>query len=170
MKRRTRRGGGGFELNLTPLLDVVLQLITFFMMLIHFGTKLEGETKRVRLPVAAAVLPGGELGIDRLSAAIDARGRLLADDQAVDEAGAARWWDAQAKLRREGQELLSDRKRGPTGADFAPAGPAAELPTLVVIRADKDAPYGSVRKTLQAAQERGFAHFSLIVLTREPKS
>ena len=25
--------------NLTPLLDVVLQLITFFMMLVHFGTQ-----------------------------------------------------------------------------------------------------------------------------------
>ena len=32
--------------NLTPLLDVVLQLITFFMMLVHFGTRLEGSTRR----------------------------------------------------------------------------------------------------------------------------
>ena len=29
--------------NLTPLLDIVLQLITFFMMLVHFGTRLEGS-------------------------------------------------------------------------------------------------------------------------------
>ena len=28
--------------NLTPLLDVVLQLITFFMMLVHFGTQAGG--------------------------------------------------------------------------------------------------------------------------------
>ena len=54
-------GDGGFNLNLTPLLDVVLQLITFFMMLIHFGTKLEGATKAVRLPVAPAALPGADL-------------------------------------------------------------------------------------------------------------
>ena len=169
MRRRARRGGGGFELNLTPLLDVVLQLITFFMMLIHFGTKLEGETKQVRLPVAPAALPGTDLGLDRLGAAIDARGRLLADDQPVDESAAARWWDAQARRRREGQEILGDRRNVPTKADFDPAGSVAELPTLVVIRADKDAPYGAVRKTLQLAQEHGFAHFSLIVLSREPK-
>ena len=31
--------------NLTPLLDVVLQLITFFMMLVHFGSRLEGSTR-----------------------------------------------------------------------------------------------------------------------------
>ena len=42
--------------NLTPLLDLVLQLITFFMMLIHFGNQLEGETRAVRLPVAPAAL------------------------------------------------------------------------------------------------------------------
>ena len=40
--RNRSRGEGAFQLNLTPLLDVVLQLITFFMMLIHFGTKIEG--------------------------------------------------------------------------------------------------------------------------------
>ena len=34
-----------FSPNLTPLLDVVLQLITFFMMLVHFGTRLEGATR-----------------------------------------------------------------------------------------------------------------------------
>src|SRR5258708_4918487 len=37
--------------NLTPLLDVGLQLITVFMMLVHFGTRLEGPTKLGRLPV-----------------------------------------------------------------------------------------------------------------------
>ena len=63
------------NLNLTPLLDVVLQLITFFMMLIHFGNQLEGETRAVRLPVAPAALPGSDLALDRLAVALDARGR-----------------------------------------------------------------------------------------------
>ena len=81
MAMRHRRGiGAGSEqmtLNLTPLLDVVLQLITFFMMLIHFGTRLEGATRAVKLPVAPAALPGADLALDRITVVIDDRGRLV---------------------------------------------------------------------------------------------
>ncbi|HEV3163115.1 MAG TPA: biopolymer transporter ExbD [Isosphaeraceae bacterium] len=136
--------------NLTPLLDVVLQLITFFMMLIHFGVKIEGETKAVRLPTAPAAMPSNEMAVDRLVVAIDRNGRLLTDEGALDGRSASRWWADQAKLRREGRESLG--------------GPVNELPTLVVLRADKDASYGAVRRALAAAQERGFAHFTLVVL------
>ena len=38
------------EPNLTPLLDVVFQLITFFMLVINFSN--ENYDARVRLPVA----------------------------------------------------------------------------------------------------------------------
>ena len=37
----------------------------------------------------------------------------------------------------------------------------------MVIRADRDAAYGDVRKTLAQAQARGFSHFTLVVLRRE---
>jgi len=43
------------EPNLTPLLDVVFQLITFFMLLINFST--ENYDQRVRLPVAGTARP-----------------------------------------------------------------------------------------------------------------
>ena len=69
------------SVNLTPLLDVVLQLITFFMMLVHFGTRLEGATKAVRLPLAPAALPGSDLTFDRLSVVMDAQGRLRDGDR-----------------------------------------------------------------------------------------
>src|SRR5271154_5837957 len=83
--------------NLTPLLDVVLQLITFFMMLIHFGSRLEGATRAVRLPLAPAALPGSDLTFDRLSVLIDERGRLKSGAQWLDEDAAAAWWAGQAK-------------------------------------------------------------------------
>jgi biopolymer transport protein ExbD len=140
-------------LNLTPLLDVVLQLITFFMMLIHFGSRLEGATRAVKLPLAPAALPGADLALDRLTVAIDEHGRLLtgkAYDQALEGAAAEAWWASQAAERRGGQETLG--------------GPAGELPTVVVVRADRRATYGAVRRALAEAQGRGFAHFSLVVL------
>ncbi len=148
--RNRSRGGDTFNLNLTPLLDVVLQLITFFMMLIHFGSQLEGATKAIRLPVAPAALPGGDLGFDRLVVSVDRGGRLLVDDESLEGPASQRWWADQARRRQEGQETLG--------------GPSEELPTVVVIRADKDASYGTIRRTLAEAQERGFAHFSLVVL------
>ena len=84
--RRRRVTSSVLNPNLTPLLDVVLQLITFFMMLVHFGTRLEGATKAVRLPVAPAALPGSDLTFDRLGVAMNAQGRLLVRGRALDEA------------------------------------------------------------------------------------
>ena len=154
-RRRRKKDDGAFNLNLTPLLDVVLQLITFFMMLIHFGTRIEGATRAVKLPVTPAALPGADLAIDRLTVAIDDRGRLLVEGEAREGSAAETWWAEQAEKRRGGLENIG--------------GPASEeLPTVVVVRADRRATYGAVRRALASAQGQGFAHFSLVVL-RSPE-
>jgi biopolymer transport protein ExbD len=152
--------------NLTPLLDMVLQLITFFMMLVHFGSRLEGDDHKIRLPVAPAALPGSDLTVDRLSAVVDARGRLLVDDAVLEGPAAAAWWKSQAAIRRAGLELVEPDRRGELtfGSDFEPSRAAAELPTVVILRADREASYGNVRRTLAEAQTQGFANFSLVVL------
>ncbi len=144
---------GTLNPNLMPLLDVVLQLITFFMMLVHFSTGLEGATKEVRLPLAPAALPGTDLTFDRLTVVMNAKGRLLIRGKVLDDDKAAAWWASEAKARRAGLETLA---KG-TPADI-------ELPTVVILRADRAASYGAVRRALADAQERGFAHFSLVVL------
>jgi len=157
--RRRKRDSGVLNPNLTPLLDMVLQLITFFMMLVHFGARLEGSSKGVRLPVAPAALPGRDLAFDRLAAGVDAQGRLLVDDKPLDEPAARAWWADQAKLRRAGLETLD------------PSAPAVndELPTLVILRADKDVSFGTVRSILTEAQGRGFAQFSLVMQRKEKR-
>src|SRR3954468_21475259 len=99
-RRRRTRGEGRVDVNLTPLLDVVLQLITFFMMLVHFGTKIEGATAEIRLPVAPAALPGDDLALDRLVAPIDARGALRVEGEALLSRAAEAWWAKQAGRRR----------------------------------------------------------------------
>jgi biopolymer transport protein ExbD len=139
--------------NLTALLDVVLQLITFFMMLVHFGTKLEGATRAVRLPLAPAALPGTDLTFDRLAVAMNAQGQLLVKGKSLDDQAATEFWAAEAKARRGGLETLGE---GATAFE--------ELPTVVILRADRAASYGAVRRALAAAQDKGFAHFSLVVL------
>ena len=149
--RRRARRDDRLDPNLTPLLDVVLQLITFFMMLIHFGTQVEGASREIRLPVAPAALPGSDLALERLVVSIDAQGRLLVDeDQALIGPAAEAWWERQARERRERQKALG--------------GPAEELPTVVVVRADREATYGAVRRALASAQKHGFARFTLVVV------
>lgn len=147
---RRMRADETLQINLTPLLDVVLQLITFFMMLVHFGARIEGSTVAVRLPIAPAGMPRDDLGIDRLLVVINAEGNLIANDRPIDVRGSERWWTEQARLRRGGGALVG--------------GPVDELPTRVIVRADRRAPYGSVRKQLAIAQNHGFSRFTLVVL------
>jgi len=151
-------GPGVLSPNLTPLLDVVLQLITFFKMLVHFGTRLDGATKAVRLPLAPAALPGSDLTFDRMSVAMDAQGRLLIEGRALEMQAQAAWWAAQAKARRAGLETLGE-----------PNAAIDELPTVVILRADRAASYRAVRRALSEAQDNGFAHFSLVVLRSQSR-
>ena len=48
------------EPNLTPLLDVVFQLITFFMLVINFSQ--DNFDSRIRLPVAGSARPQDDAG------------------------------------------------------------------------------------------------------------
>ena len=147
-RRHIRPHNRPLDPNLTPLLDIVLQLITFFMMLIHFGTRIEGENTRVRLPVAPAALPAAGASLDRLLVTIDAAGRLLDEQDAARAGDASRaWWRSQAAQRRSARPNVG--------------GP---LPTQVILRADRSVPYGVVRRTLAEAQSEGFSRFSLVVL------
>jgi biopolymer transport protein ExbD len=158
MPHRTRYSSSSvLNPNLTALLDVVLQLITFFMMLVHFGSRLEGATKAVRLPLAPAALPGTDLTFDRLAVALSAQGQLLVKGQTLDDQAANEFWASEARARRGGLETLGE---GATAED---------LPTVVILRADRAASYGAVRRTLAAAQDKGFAHFSLVVLRSKSK-
>jgi biopolymer transport protein ExbD len=154
MPRRTRHVTSNvLNPNLTALLDVVLQLITFFMMLVHFGSRLEGATKAVRLPLAPAALPGTELTFDRMAVAMNSQGQLVIKGRALDDDDAITFWATEAKARRAGLETLGE---GATADN--------ELPTVVILRADRAASYGAVRRALAEAQDKGFAHFSLVVL------
>jgi biopolymer transport protein ExbD len=151
MPRRTKSPERA-DPNLTPLLDVVLQLIAFFLMLVHFGTRVEGARQEIRLPVAPAALPGTDLALERLVVALDSDGRLRVEDhdEPLDGDAARRWWAEQAAERRSVQRELG--------------GPGGELPTVVVVRADRDATYGALRRMLAEAQMLGFARFSLVVI------
>jgi biopolymer transport protein ExbD len=132
------------------LLDVVLQLITFFMMLVHFGTKIEGASAEIRLPVAPAGLPGDELALDRMVVTIDARGALVLAGRGLAGAGRRRVVGRAGRTpaRRPGDPRRAGRRAADAGRHPGRQGRGLR----------------AVRKALISAQERGFAHFTLVVL------
>src|SRR5512136_1661575 len=70
------------EPNLTPLLDVVFQLITFFMLVINFTA--DNYDQRVHLPVAGSARPVEDtqrVSEDRIVLNVDRDGHLLVGGQ-----------------------------------------------------------------------------------------
>jgi biopolymer transport protein ExbD len=131
MSRRSRIATSSIlNPNLTPLLDVVLQLITFFMMLVDFGTRLGDASYAVRLPVVSTASPSANLSDDRLAVSVDAEGRLLVGHDTLEAGAASAWWSEQARARRAALHTL--------GEDAGT--PGEQLSTVVVILADRASP------------------------------
>ncbi len=138
--------------NLTPILDMVFQLITFFMLVMNF--KAGALDTSLRLPVvgsARAVDAQGQTSLLILN--IDKQGNLNVYGQArpVDSYIAG---EAQA-------ELLAARRKNPD-LQFGD-----ELPTTVVIRADRATEYRMVHRVIETCQKYGFRNFALKALNKE---
>ena len=141
------------EPNMTPLLDVVFQLITFFMMVF----KISGENydQRVRLPVAGSARPvEGRATDDKIILNIDGKGRLLWSGQVLDVENAMK------ELRTQGQlvrlNLKIQKKEVKEGEN---------LPTTVIFRADKNVPFTQIYRYITACQANGFVKFALKAMT-----
>jgi biopolymer transport protein ExbD len=140
------------EPNLTPLLDVVFQLITFFMLVINFSS--ENYDARVRLPVAGSARPieDGEKAAaeDRLVLNVDRQGHLLMTGRVLTSTQAIQEIKHQADLVK-----LNARAAG------LKPDPSGGLPTTIVLRADRDTPFSSLYTLITACQANGFRKFAL---------
>lgn len=139
------------EPNLTPLLDIVFQLITFFMLVINFST--DNYDKRISLPVAGSARPvedDTQVGEDRLVLNIDSNGHLLMGGDVLPLNKAVQTIKHQADLIKLNLKA-SGKKVDAMGT----------LPTTIVLRADKDATSQSVLGLIKACQANGFRRFAL---------
>jgi biopolymer transport protein ExbD len=139
------------EPNLTPLLDVVFQLITFFMLVVNFST--DNYDKRVRLPIAESARPVEDtqrVSEDRLVLNVDSEGHLLMGGEVQP------LHQAINSIKREA-ELVKLNLR----AAGAKPDPTGGLPTTIIFRADKDSTFGSLISLIKACQSSGFRKFAL---------
>ena len=138
--------------NLTPILDMVFQLITFFMLVINF--KSASMDRNLKLPVVGSALPpGAKSPEDVLVLNINSAGELIVyGEQKEPEAYLA----AEAATSR-----LTARRLIP---GFRVSD---ELPTMVVIRADQATPFRLLNRIMTLCQTNGFRQFSLKALNKQ---
>ena len=139
------------EPNLTPLLDVVFQLITFFMLMVNFSS--DNYDRRITLPVAGSARPvedDRQVSEDRLVLNVDKDGHLLMGGEVQPLHKAVQTIKHQAdliklNLKAAGQKLDA----------------SGSLPTTIVLRADRETSFSSVLGLIKACQANGFRKFAL---------
>jgi biopolymer transport protein ExbD len=139
--------GGSAELDMTPMIDIVFNLLIFFMLITDLNQK---DIVDLTLPLAhMAVEDKDNDPDDRVILNIDKEGKILYKLRAIslDELGAIidkakRVYDA--KMRLEGKEGMEE---------VAPGVKASKL--YVLVRADKDTPWQHVQwlMTIMAEQK-----------------
>jgi biopolymer transport protein ExbD len=139
------------EPNLTPILDMVFQLITFFMLVINF--KSAALDMNLRLPVVGSARPVDTKGMeDLLILNITQEGKLMVY-------GIPK--DVDSYIAGEAQATLLWARRAHPGLKFGD-----ELPTMVVIRADKATPFKLLNRVIKACQDNGYRRFALKALNK----
>ncbi|MDX1930168.1 MAG: biopolymer transporter ExbD [Pirellulaceae bacterium] len=136
------------EPNLTPILDMVFQLITFFMLVINF--RATDFNKEVELPVVGASAPADEeLQGDMLVLNITNDGTVIARGK------------PQLSLKNflvnelKGFEITSKKSE------------ADELNSVtVVVRADRDLTYRVLNSVMETCKSVGFSKFVFVVMRK----
>jgi biopolymer transport protein ExbD len=143
------------EPNLTPILDMVFQLITFFMLVINF--KASALDLDLKLPVVGSAQPVDTKGQDDLLILnVNAKGELRAGGSLITDV------PAYIALEANASQLAANRKdpNFKTGDD---------LPSTVVIRADKSTTFALLNKVIQTCQEKGYRKFALKAMNKPPE-
>ena len=140
------------EPNLTPMLDMVFQLITFFMLVINF--KSASMDLNMKLPVVGSARPVETKGQeDLLILNINMNGEFTIY-------GVIRP-DIENYLAGEAQ--ASALKAKAANPEYK-AGD--ELPTTVVIRADVGTRFSLLNRIIKACQDNGFRKFALKAMNK----
>jgi biopolymer transport protein ExbD len=142
------------EPNLTPILDMVFQLITFFMLVINF--KSASLDLNLKLPVVGSARPVDTKGMEDLLIL------NIAQDGQLIVYGIPK--DIESYIAGEAQATLLWARRIDPDLKFGD-----ELPTMVVIRADQATPFKLLNRVIKACQDNGYRRFALMAINKKTK-
>ena len=127
------------EPNLTPMLDMVFQLVTFFMLVINFKTN-QIDTQ-MDLPVVGTARPVKADGLQLMMVNINNQGQFTVFNKPYSDRQMEQYVAAQAATDR-----LAARRLKSSFDDLD------DLPTTVVIRADRNTPFEKLDHVLKLCQ------------------
>lgn len=136
------------EGDMTPMIDIVFQLIAFFMVLVNF-TKVDNDD-RVTLPMSTLAKPPEEKLKYPIMLQMVADGRVIF---------------AGDLLEVDGPDLSGNLDQERRAAGNALGGPVDEA--AVIIRAHNEAETGTVQKLIEVCQRKGFRRFQLRAKEKE---
>ncbi|MSQ93000.1 MAG: hypothetical protein EXR98_00420 [Gemmataceae bacterium] len=140
------------DINLTPLLDLILQLIMFFMITINF-VRVDQFDESINLPLATQAVPMDNTAEDWIFLNLDSHGRLVGTLSTF-------LLDTPQKLK---VHLMREKDSMERAAKEK--GKPGEQKIVIILRADKQCKYAEVWTVLHSCQLAGFKHWQLRVKT-----
>ena len=134
------------EADLTPILDMVFQLITFFMLVMNF--KAAALDLTLKLPVVGSAMPVNTDGKEELLILnLSPTGDLTVYGQKVE---LERYIAVEADVSR-----MAAKGKG------VEIKAGDELPTTIVIRSDESSRFKDLYKVIKSCQDHGYRKFAL---------
>ncbi len=145
--------GGGCDVNLTPLLDLVLQLIMFFMITVNF-VRVDQFDDSIHLPVATNASPLDQTAEEFIFLNLNGKGELVGNLANLS-------LDTPGKLRGHlfDEKKALERVAANRGLKTAPK-------VVIVLRADQEVRYSKVWEVLDSCKQASFIHWQLRVMTK----
>jgi len=140
------------DINLTPLLDLVLQLVMFFMITVNF-VRVDQINEDIALPVAQSAVLLDQTAEDYVFLNLNKEGKLVGTG--------ADSLDTPEKIKNH----LNNEKANIERVARA-KGRMGEVKIIVVLRAHREASYGDVWQVLHQCQNAGYKKWQLRVLTK----
>jgi biopolymer transport protein ExbD len=134
---KRRSGVAPIEIDMTPMIDMTFQLITFFMFTLNFSQAEQDE--RIQLPISQLAKPADGAMVDPITLQLMQSGQVIYAGEPVPVR------DMGGYLENEKRVILSAGKE-PNAA-------------TVIIRADGRAKTGEVQELIKLCQEKGFDKF-----------
>ena len=151
MAKRQSDGPAKTDIDMTPMIDVTFQLITFFIFTLNFSNAVQDD--RVQLPLSQLAKPAEGPAEDPITLQLwpdkDGVTKVIYNGEAI------RVPDIGGYLEQE-KRVLVDAGKDPTVA-------------TLIVRGDARVKTGEVQELIKICQEKGFEKFALRAKYDEPK-
>ncbi|MFM8706915.1 MAG: ExbD/TolR family protein [Planctomycetia bacterium] len=139
MARKSGGGPANTDIDMTPMIDMTFQLITFFMFVMNFSEAEQDD--RVQLPMSQLAKPTEGVMDTPITLQLTNDGSIIYAGEMVPVS------DIGAYLERE-KTVMLDAGKEPNAA-------------TVIVRADGRSKTGEVQQIIKLCQEKGFEKFAL---------